>query len=242
MGLFRIIRARISSRVQAVLFYNALIKETNNILPINMGFLTLLGKDYLRGYPASFYILFDNAPKVRLSIFDLLEKDKKIAAPFVYNCISNQAQEIEFNKSLISAFALYSRVKHYTENARIMCGNLRLWGPTYYVQDDEYVYDTMLLHKLPIESFNNLYNPKNIEDITDDPTIALLNSELTHNINQAKEDYFEHADTDVLDNIYEEAVKSENINDITELRKAQVEEFFKDMEYEYDSGIKYCKV
>lgn len=240
MSLFKVINARINKDIQKVLFYNALRieKQKDNIYPLNLGFLTLLSKDYLRGYPASFYLLFDKMPDISLSLRELYTMDKKISGPIIYKCIQDKNDQVTCDNNLTRAYALYSRVKHYTNDTKIMRANLRLWGDTYYVQDDEYVYDPMLLYKYPINSFYNIYNPKKVHNITNHISVKLLEQELTSNIEQAKEDYFNYAESDVLDRLYNEAhSKKDSKNTIDLLRIAQIDDFFKTMNYEYESGF-----
>lgn len=237
MNLFKVIGSRLYNKIQRELFFNAIRQERDNILPVNMGFLTLLSKDYMRGYPASFYLFFDKMPVITLDYHDLLKLDKKIGVPLIYTCLNKKVNRFAINPRLTSTYCLYSRIRHYSPEAQIYNADMRLWGNAYYVQDDEYVYDPIMLTKCPLDSFQHIYNPKNIKNMTNDIFVEVLDNLITSDKQKGKDDYFQFADVDILDNLYEQANSQESFNEnITELRKGQLEQFFKDMDYEYNSG------
>ena len=237
MNLFKVIGSRLYYKIQRELFFYAIRQERDNILPVNMGFLTLLAKDYMRGYPASFYLFFDKMPVITLDYHDLLKLDKKIGVPLIYTCINKRVNGFAINPRLTSTYCLYSRIRHYSPEAQIYNADMRLWGNAYYVQDDEYVYDPIMLTKYPLDSFHHIYNPKNIKNMTNDIFVEVLDNLITSDKQKGKDDYFQFADVDILDNLYEQANSQETFNEnITELRKGQLEQFFKDMDYEYNSG------
>ena len=248
MGLLRAIAFRLYGNIQKNLFFSAIKDEARkeNILPINLGFLTLLGKDYLRGYPASFYLFFDKMPEINIDDPELSKMDKDISGPIYFIRSLTGGQNIKCDAKLAGAFALYSRIKHYSSSARLMRADIRLWGTSFYIEDEEYIYDPILLKKYPIDSFYHIYNPKQIMDVTDSILIKALSTFLTTDIEKEKDDFTSYADPDVLEDLYTQANSISNVNidddlrrypDIKELRKYQLEQFFKDMDYNHEEGF-----
>ena len=247
MGLFKAIGYRVNNEIQKVLFFNELRKECNNpdVNPINLGYLTLLGKDYLRGYPASFYLFFDKMPEIRINDHELLKMDDEISSPLFFLCYMTGTNTIKCDQKAAGTYALFSRIKHYSPNAKFIKADVRLWGTSFYVQDEEYVYEPLLLTKYPIDVFNRIYNPKNKKDITDSVLVRALNTFLTSDVEKEKEDFSVYVDADVLDDLY---VQANNITvyedeefsrfpDYKTLRKSQLDDFFKDIGYKYGSGV-----